>query len=232
MYGLSDKFLLLSDRYIPTFCNTFHIDDSINHKLVAIPNPCPFTDSYQGEERKNVVLIVSRMAEIQKRIYFALKVWNKIFRNTQKWTLVIVGGGPQLNSYKKYANKHKLDNVQFVGHSNHVKEYYKTSKIFLMTSVWEGQPMSVIEAMHFGCVPVVVDSFEAIHDLVKNNVNGILCKYNDFDDVCNKLSNLLSDEDTIKEYSNTILNSRNELFLEDNILQKWDRLLMSLVTKA
>lgn len=232
MYGISDKFLLLSDRYIPTFCNTFHIDDSINHKLVAIPNPCPFTDSYQGEARKNVVLIVSRMAEIQKRIYFALKVWNKIFRNSQKWTLVIVGGGPQLNSYKKYANKHKLDNVQFVGHSNHVKEYYKTSKIFLMTSVWEGQPMSVIEAMHFGCVPVVVDSFEAIHDLVKNNVNGILCKYNDFDDVCNKLSNMLSDEDTIKEYSNTILNSRNELFLEDNILQKWDRLLMSLVTKA
>ena len=232
MYQISDKFLLLSERYMPTFCNTFHIDDSQNHKLVAIPNPCPFTDSYQGEVRKNVVLIVSRMAEIQKRIYFALKVWNRIFPNTQKWSLVIVGDGPQLASYKKYVAKHQLNNVHFAGHSNNVKEYYKTSKVFLMTSVWEGQPMSVIEAMHFGCVPVVVDSFESIHDLVQNEVNGILCKNNDLDDVCEKLSNLLSDEKTIENYSNTILNFQNELFDEDSIFQKWDSLLSSLIQNS
>lgn len=232
MYHISDKFLLLSERYVPTFCDTFHIDDSQNHKLVAIPNPCPFTDSYHGEVRKNVVLIVSRMAEIQKRIYFALKVWNRIFLKTQKWSLVIVGGGPQLDSYKKYVAKHQLNNVHFVGHSNNVKEYYKTSKVFLMTSVWEGQPMSVIEAMHFGCVPVVVDSFESIHDLVQNEINGVLCDNNDFDDVCKKLSILLSDEKAIKNYSYTILHSKNELFDEDCIFRKWDNLLSSLIQNS
>ena len=144
MYYLADKFLLLSDRYIPTFSKTFHIDDTTEHKLVAIPNPCPFTNSYNGERRGNVVLIVSRMAEIQKRIFFALKVWRNIVNSTKEWKLIIVGDGPQLRNYKQYVIRHRLDNVHFVGHSNKVSEFYKTSKIFLMTSVWEGQPMSAL----------------------------------------------------------------------------------------
>ena len=229
MYNVSDRFLLLSDRYIPTFCKTFHIDDSSSHKLIAIPNPCPFKDEYNGEPRKNVVLIVSRMAEIQKRIFFALKVWHKIYDKTRAWSLVIVGDGPQLNDYKYYASKKRLDNVQFVGHSNNVSDYYKTSRVFLMTSVWEGQPMSVIEAMHYGCVPVVVDSFESIHDLVFEGRNGVLCKYNDIDDVSEKLAALLENEKMIDDYSTDILNNKNEYFSEESIIAKWTKLITSLV---
>lgn len=232
MYQISDRFLLLSERYIPIFCNTFHIDDSCNHKLFAIPNPCPFKDEYNGEKRKNVVLIVSRMAEIQKRIYFALKVWRNIIGHTNNWALVIVGDGPQLNDYKKFVLKNKLNNVQFVGHSNHVSDYYKTSRVFLMTSIWEGQPMSVIEAMHYGCVPVVVDSFESIHDLVEEGRNGVLCKNNDFDDVCKKLAFLLDNEKMIDAYSSDILNNPNDLFSEKDIMCKWKNILTVLTQES
>lgn len=80
-----------------------------------------------------------------------------------------------------------------------------------------------------GCVPVVVDSFEAIHDLVEDGKNGVLTKNNDFDDMCNKLSNLLSNESLIAQYSDSILNNTNELFVEDTIIHKWDVLLKSLM---
>lgn len=229
MYAVSDRFLLLSDRYFPVFCKTFHIDDSRSHKLIAIPNPCPFRDKYNGEKRKNVVLIVSRMAEIQKRIYFALKVWKKIIRHTSNWSLVIVGDGPQLDDYKRYTQKNKLNNVLFVGHSDNVSEYYKTSKVFFMTSVWEGQPMSVIEAMHYGCVPVVVDSFESIHDLIEDGTNGILCTNNNIDDVCKKLAFFLGNEKMIDTYSSNILNNPNGLFSEESIMHKWKKLLTDLI---
>lgn len=232
MYHISDRFLLLSNRYIPIFCKTFHIDDSYKHKLFAIPNPCPFNDEYAGEKRKNVVLIVSRMAEIQKRIYFALKVWKKIIDHTNNWSLVIVGDGPQLNDYKSFAQKNKLNNVQFIGHSNKVSDYYKTSRVFFMTSIWEGQPMSVIEAMHYGCVPVVVDSFESIHDLVEEGKNGVLCRNNDFDDVCIKLASLLDNEKMIDAYSSNILNKPNELFSEKSIMCKWISILTTLTQKS
>lgn len=232
MYYLSDKFLLLSDRYIPTFCKTFHVDDSLARKLIAIPNPCPFTDSYQGEKRDKIVLIVARMDEIQKRIYFALKVWKKIFEKTKGWSLVIVGDGRQLKDYKKYTEKNRLTNVRFEGHSSNVAHYYKTSKVFFMTSIWEGQPMSVIEAMHFGCVPIAVDSFESLHDLVKDGENGVLCKFNDFEDVCKKLTYLLSHEEKIDLYSHRILNTTNEMFVEENIIRKWENLLTLLTCES
>lgn len=229
MYNIADKFLLLSDKYIFPFQKTFHIDDSKKHKLFAIPNPCPFKDGYDGTKRENVVLICSRMAEIQKRIYMALKIWKVIYKHTDGWILRIVGDGPQLEDYKSYCNQHSLKNVEFVGHSNNVQQYYKSSKIFMMTSIWEGQPMSLIEAMHYGCVPIAIDSFESIHDLIIDGQNGVLCRFNDLRDFSEKLRFLLQHPNVVEKYSSYILNNPIKYFELESILNKWDAVLRSLL---
>ena len=75
-YRVVDKYLLLSKSYINSFKEIYPIEDG-GQKLIAIPNPCPFADIYDGEEKKeNIVLIVSRMQEDQKRIYAAIKIWS------------------------------------------------------------------------------------------------------------------------------------------------------------
>lgn len=64
-YKVADKYLLLSKSYIKSFEETYHIKD-YEHKLMAMPNPCPFYDSYDGTSRENIVLIVGRMVEDQR----------------------------------------------------------------------------------------------------------------------------------------------------------------------
>lgn len=227
MYNLCDRYVLLSKRYIPTFEKTFKIDDSIRTKLYAIPNPCPFEGGRQYPSKRKEVLIVSRMSEIQKRIYYALKIWKRLYPITNDWKLIVVGDGPELKHYKRYVKKNKLNNVHFEGASSHAEEFYKRASIFMMTSIWEGQPMTLIESMHYCCVPIVMDSFESVHDFVVDKVNGEICKYNDIEDYSNRLKILLENDQIVNKYRENIKN--NLMYNNSDIVSMWIELLNSVV---
>ena len=42
----------------------------------------------------------------------------------------------------------------------------------LMTSNFEGWPLTLIEAMQFGCIPIAFDSFESLNDIITDGFNG------------------------------------------------------------
>ena len=67
-----------------------------------------------------------------------LRIWARIYKYHSDWKLVVVGDGPDFTTYKQMASK--LSNIMFEGHSSNVQSYYKKSKIFMMTSIWEGLP--------------------------------------------------------------------------------------------
>lgn len=225
-YNLSDKFLLLSESYTDSFIKTYDVDKKDN-KLIAIPNPCPFNDNYEFSTKEQIVLIVSRMQEDQKRIFAALKIW-KMLRNKNGWKLLIVGDGPDMNKYKKIAKG--ICGVEFAGHSNNVQSYYKRSKIFMMTSIWEGLPMTLIEAMHYGCVPVVFDSFAAVHDLIKNGETGYIISNNDICQYVSVMDSLLNDDNLVTRLANKNLSNPND-FSIDKILRIWQNNLNMLITQ-
>lgn len=218
-YRVVDKYLLLSKSYIRPFKEIYPIEDN-GQKLMAIPNPCPFADVYDGNGTKeNIVLIVSRMQEDQKRIYAALKIWSLLEERFPDWILVIVGDGPDLNTYRKIAKR--LSHVLFVGHSNKVQDYYKRSKIFMMTSIWEGLPMTLIEGMHYGCIPVAFDNFAALHDLIDNEDTGYIIPNNNIKSFALCLSKLMSDEQLVNQISQKLI-GRPDIFEMKDIVRMWD----------
>lgn len=218
-YSVVDKYLLLSKSYIEQFKKIYHTDDN-GGKLIAIPNPCPFTDVYDDNiTKENIVLIVSRMQEDQKRIYAALKIWGLLGEKFPDWKLVIVGDGPDLDTYKEIAKR--LSHVSFVGHSNKVQDYYKKSKIFIMTSIWEGLPMTLIEAMHYGCIPIAFDNFAALHDLIDNEKTGYIIPNNDIRLFANYLEKLISDEYLVNRMFQNILHIPNTFDMK-NIISLWN----------
>lgn len=56
-------------------------------------------------------------------------------------------------------------------------EYYARAAILLLVSEYEGFGLVITEGMTYGVVPVVLGSYSAVYDIIKNGVSGIITSY-------------------------------------------------------
>lgn len=147
-----------------------------------------------------MVLVVSRFEEKVKRLSLILKIW-KIMESSYKtnWKLIIIGSGPERDMYLNLSKELGLQNVIFEGYKNPF-EYYKKASIFLMTSLFEGFPLTLVEAQQCGVVPVAMDSFEALRDIISDGINWIIVDNNNINEYASKLDHLIDDV----EYRNSL----------------------------
>lgn len=73
-----------------------------------------------------------------------------------------------------------LRRISFEGYRQPLP-YYENARIFVMTSQFEGFGMTLVEAQQQGVVPVVMDSFLSLHDIIKSGENGIIVPNRDED---------------------------------------------------
>lgn len=142
-------------------------------KIYTIKNPVLAKQNEQ-QVKENIILFVGRLT-YQKRLDRLLYIWNTIQSENPEWRLVVVGDGEYAGKYKQLAKELQLKNIEFVGQQIS-EEYFKKSRIVCMTSSHEAQPMVLIEAQLWGCVPIAYNSFEAATDIIQNEHNGLLVR--------------------------------------------------------
>lgn len=176
-YENTDILVLLSPRFFTEFIKEYRIKDG-GKKLRAVGNGLSF-DRYasHGEllAKKKQIVVVSRYDERQKRLSRVFKVWRELQNELKDWRLVIVGFGRSEKYYNYLVSKYKLKNIDLVGMQS-PQGYYLESSIFLMTSDYEGWGMTITEAQQCGCVPVVLDTFSSLHDILQDGDNGYIAK--------------------------------------------------------
>jgi len=86
------------------------------------------------------------------------------------------------------------DSVSFLGYRSDVRELLSIIDIFCLTSLKEGLPISLIEAMAVG-LPVVGTNVEGIRDVIVPNYNGLLVELGDVNALKNILLDLLKHPD-------------------------------------
>ncbi|MCX6715945.1 MAG: glycosyltransferase [Candidatus Taylorbacteria bacterium] len=106
-----------------------------------------------------IILMASRLTE-EKNIGLALRALPAVLRLCPKAGLVIVGRGPKETELKKLTQKLGLaESVVFEDWIDPATlvSYYKTSDLFLNTSLFEGYGMTLVEAKAAGCMIVSTD---------------------------------------------------------------------------
>lgn len=116
---------------------------------------------------KNLIMI-ARLYNSHKRFDLAIKA----MKNLPDFNLKIYGSGPDKELLEKIIFENDIKNVQLCGATNQVKEKLNEAGIFVMTSDFEGYPITSIEAMRRGLPIILRDTFEGASDVVINN--GIL----------------------------------------------------------
>lgn len=223
-----DRYVFLSKSFQKQFEQITHYTNT--GKLDAISNPLVFNQSItpvKFAQKENKVLIVGRMYEQHKKIARALHAWSLVEKNpiSADWKLQIVGEGPDLPMYKQLANKLKLERVSFEGFQQPLP-YYERAKIFLMTSSVEGFGMTLVESQQQGVVPIVMDTFLSLHDIITSDFNGIITP-EDETIFSEAILSLMKDPKKLESLAQQALVSCKKFSVE-NIVDKWDKLINSI----
>lgn len=182
-----------------------------NKNIKVIPNPVDI-HKVVYTTRKNVILTVGRLIK-SKRIDLLLEIFSEIDDND--WVLWVVGDGPEEASLHQLANDLGLsDKVIFWGVQKDVDKFYCEAKIFTFTSVSEGFPNALLEAMSYGLACVSFDCIAGPSDLIVDGSNGYLIQLYDKKNYVNKLKLLLSDTILIQKISLNAVDSVKKYSLD------------------
>lgn len=187
--------------------------------VFPIRNPLPMSadETVDWNGKENVALFVGRL-EQQKSVDKLIRIWSKL--DMPGWKLLIVGSGSQENNLRLLARELGVEgSVSFEGHQNPLP-YYRRSKLFCMTSIYEGYPMTLIECQAFGVVPVLYDSFLAACDIVRTGENGLLVPAFREQDYVQGLRDLMSDNGRLRQIGERCCKEA-EKYSVDGIMEQW-----------
>ena len=140
-------------------------------KFLLRPNWVEVNDLTEFTERhSNRVLAVGRLVS-QKNFSYLISE----FENVKKdWVLDIVGTGPDVEKLSGQAKKQNVS-INLIGNLNNEEllKLYQKYKYFISTSLFEGNPKSLLEAMGSGCI-VIGSNINNHSEIISDNTNGYL----------------------------------------------------------
>lgn len=183
--SLAEKYKIIKRAKIKLIYNGINIQNFItasplDKKSLHIPENCLIISAIQ---RLNFPKDVST-------ILYAFKRVKESFENT---VLLIVGNGPFREKLQREAKEIGISkSVLFLGNRQDIPNILATSDIVVLSSAFEGLPLSLVEAMA-AKKPVIGTNVDGIKEIVKEGENGFLVNFRDKEKMAETLLILLND---------------------------------------
>lgn len=193
-------------------------------KILVIPNILNDTShDISNLESKNIISI-GRLHE-GKRINELITIFSKLDDTDAK--LYIIGNGDEFDNLKNQISNLNLENrIIMTGYlnKNEQEKYLLESSVFTMTSISEGLPMVLLEAMSFGIPCIAYKTDAGISDIISNNENGFIIENRNETEYINKLNLLLKDVTLRKNLGKNCIKTCTK-YHKDEIIKLWNNVL-------
>lgn len=206
------RFILLNEDYVEKYKTTF------NSNCSYIYNPRSFVSKEKSSQEEKNFVACCRFVK-GKGIDLLLDSFLTFSKQDKNWKLLLVGDGPLLQEYKSFVKKHKLEKrVLFLGKRNDIKDILLKSSVYVLSSRWEGFPMSLTEAYEVG-LPAIFYDIPATIPFNKNH-EAICCKRYDTSDFANSMLKLAENKELRKQLANNAIKFADSISIE-NIRDRW-----------
>ncbi len=189
----ADEVIVLSKNVNQYFTDTYGRETNYIPNGVNIPDciPADIIFTKYGLQKDNYILFLARLVP-EKGVHYLLDAYKNINTNIK---LVIAGGTSHTDEYveliKEKASRDKRVVMTGFVQGIELQELFSNCAIYVLPSDIEGMPISLLEALSYGCKCLVSDipeNLEVTHEYA------ISFKKSDVDDLRNKLEILLLDK--------------------------------------
>jgi glycosyltransferase involved in cell wall biosynthesis len=151
-----------------------------------------FNRTYTPQNKLNL-LFIGRIS-IHKGIEYIYQALILLKNKGVPFKFYMAGTGQEEKEYVEKFSALLAGDFEFKGVVSGVAKaaLYKSSNVFILPSLFEGLPMSLLESMSFGLVPLVTD-VGSIKFVVKTGENGIMLNQNPAADIAAAIENFISD---------------------------------------
>ncbi|MGV3696158.1 glycosyltransferase [Flavobacterium sp.] len=194
----------------------------------TIYNPVVFPEATFEKPKdipENYVLYFGRLEDEIKNLSLLLDAFakSKIYEGGIR--LLLIGDGTDKDFIQSKILQLNLENhVQLLPFQKNIVPYIQYARCSLLTSRFEGFPMSVIESLAAGTPVVSVDCETGPREIIKNEVNGLLVPNHNAAAFATALKMMATDENLYQTCKNNSKKSVEHLSLK-SIAQQWQQLL-------
>lgn len=161
---------------------------------------------------------ISRHDEHQKRITRLLECAKLLKRDNENFRVLLVGSGENTEDYKTFVKKNNLEEqVIFVGKTANPYPYFKISDCVILTSDYEGYPVTYIESKVLNKPIITTDVSDSKTDI--ENKFGIVTEKN-VESIYKAMKSFIKNKYVIKEKFNSELYNKEILQKVENIINE------------
>lgn len=130
------------------------------------------------DNNANIVITLGRIV-IQKGHRYLVEAIPIVLEKHPNTVFAIAGEGELLQEVKAKADDLGInEHLKFLGNRENVKDLLIGADVFVLSSLWEGLPIAMLEAMVYE-TPIVVTKVEGILDIIEHNKHGITAEPKD-----------------------------------------------------
>jgi L-malate glycosyltransferase len=184
-----------------------------------------------GLTREVVGIVVARLDRL-KGHESLLRALSLLREASTKVTMLVAGDGPERANLETLAGQLELgsDRLRLLGYRSDISELLSAADFFVLPSLTEGLPLSILEAMA-QALPVVATPVGGIPEVITDGLNGLLVPVNQPAALSAAIAKLAGDPILRRSLGETACSHAHDHFSFERMAQRYEELYRSLLAR-
>jgi L-malate glycosyltransferase len=233
------NFLVLSKRFQTTVAVSKDIKGRLargygfpGEKIVVIHNGIELPEAQLHHSRKDPFTVGSAGRFFPEKGYsLFVELANEVVKKNPEIRFLLAGEGPERGKIQDLIRAFGLEgNFSLLGFVDDTSAFYRGLDLYVNTSVHEGIPMSVLEAMSHG-LPVIAPNVGGFPEIIDEGAQGCLVLRRDPEEFADRILRLFENNELRERMSSGAKEKIAREFALDRVSQEYHQLYMEIFSR-